>query len=232
MWSTGSGAASRGAPSVPRGRPERPSCVRVRRSRFPGPGQVDAVLAGDPPYHRRVETGPVRLAVGGRRCGLGRGRRPPAAGRRLRHRLGGSRLRFMVLGGVGLTGPCRRVDLGQQRAHRNGVPGFTRMRSKRPLAGEGISTSTLSVVTSHTGSSASTQSPGCLRHSTIVPSATETPIWGIRTDYIPRRILRCDVRGGRVCCRMRLWLLSRRGAHGTPPSCPRAEAGPPAPEAG
>src|SRR4051794_4588506 len=55
------------------------------------------------------------------------------------------------------------------------------MRSNRPLDGEGISTSTLSVVTSQTGSSTSTQSPGRLRHSTIVPSATETPIWGMTT---------------------------------------------------
>ena len=56
------------------------------------------------------------------------------------------------------------------------------MRSTRPLAGEGISTSILSVVTSQIGSSASTQSPGRLRHSTIVPSATETPIWGMVTS--------------------------------------------------
>src|SRR4051794_41430636 len=58
------------------------------------------------------------------------------------------------------------------------------MRSNRPLDGEGISTSTLSVVTSQTGSSASTQSPGRLRHSTIVPSATEIPICGIAIEVV------------------------------------------------
>src|SRR4051794_37296898 len=55
------------------------------------------------------------------------------------------------------------------------------MFSRRPLAGDGISTSTLSVVTSASVSSASTQSPGCLRHSRIVPSETEMPIFGIAT---------------------------------------------------
>src|SRR4051794_6109244 len=33
-------------------------------------------------------------------------------------------------------------------------------------------------------SSYSTQSPTCLRHSTIVPSETETPIWGITTSTL------------------------------------------------
>src|SRR4051794_2905030 len=56
------------------------------------------------------------------------------------------------------------------------------MRSSRPAAGAGISTSILSVVTSQMGSSASIQSPGRFRHSTIVPSATETPIWGMTTS--------------------------------------------------
>jgi hypothetical protein len=60
-------------------------------------------------------------------------------------------------------------------------PGSTRIFSTRPLDGEGTSTSILSVVMSQIGSSASTQSPARLRHSTIVPSATETPICGIST---------------------------------------------------
>ena len=44
--------------------------------------------------------------------------------------------------------------------------------------------SILSVETSRDVSSASTQSPGCLCHSTTVPSATDTPIWGIVTSTI------------------------------------------------
>ena len=81
--------------------------------------------------------------------------------------------------------PARRrgVDLGDRRRRRP--------RSRRPRRGsaracrrpgDGISTSTLSVVTSQIVSSASTQSPGRLSHSTIVPSATETPICGIITS--------------------------------------------------
>ena len=48
-----------------------------------------------------------------------------------------------------------------------------------PAAGDGISMSILSVETSQIVSSASTQSPTRLCHSTTVPSATDTPIWGI-----------------------------------------------------
>src|SRR5829696_10255378 len=58
------------------------------------------------------------------------------------------------------------------------------MRASRPLAGAGISTSTLSVVTMQMVSSASIQSPGRFNHSVIVPSATETPIWGIVTSTV------------------------------------------------
>src|SRR5215210_8645205 len=63
-------------------------------------------------------------------------------------------------------------------------PDSTRISVSRPEAGEGISTSTLSVDTSQTVSSVSTQSPGRFRHSRIVPSATEIPIWGITTSML------------------------------------------------
>src|SRR3954453_4727695 len=52
----------------------------------------------------------------------------------------------------------------------------------RPLAGDGTSVSTLSVEISTIGSSFSTQSPTRFFHSTTVPSATDTPIWGIVTS--------------------------------------------------
>src|SRR5579875_172882 len=48
-----------------------------------------------------------------------------------------------------------------------------------PAVGAGTSVSILSVEMSHTVWSASTRSPASTRHATIVPSATETPIWGI-----------------------------------------------------
>src|SRR5256714_11244310 len=62
------------------------------------------------------------------------------------------------------------------------VPTSTSISATRPLAGDGTSVSTLSVEISTTISSASTRSPGCFRHSTTVPSATDTPIWGIVTS--------------------------------------------------
>ena len=51
-----------------------------------------------------------------------------------------------------------------------------------PLAGLGTSVSTLSVEISSSDSSASICSPSCLSHFVIVPSETETPIWGITTS--------------------------------------------------
>ena len=62
------------------------------------------------------------------------------------------------------------------------APGSTSISDTRPVAGAGISVSTLSVEISTIASSASTQSPTRLHHSTIVPSATETPICGIVTS--------------------------------------------------
>src|SRR4051794_35263731 len=62
------------------------------------------------------------------------------------------------------------------------VPTSTSTAVTRPVAGEGTSVSTLSVEISTIGSSASTQSPTRFFHSTTVPSATDTPIWGIVTS--------------------------------------------------
>src|SRR5881628_4061605 len=62
------------------------------------------------------------------------------------------------------------------------VPTSTRISATRPLAGDSTSVSILSVEIAQMISSASTQSPGCLRHSTTVPSDTLTPIWGITTS--------------------------------------------------
>src|SRR5947207_15252930 len=64
------------------------------------------------------------------------------------------------------------------------TPGSTRISATRPLAGDGISVSTLSVEISTIASSASTQSPTRLRHWTIVPSATDTPICGMFTSTV------------------------------------------------
>ena len=51
-----------------------------------------------------------------------------------------------------------------------------------PVAGEGISVSTLSVEISTIVSSASICSPTCFSQRVTVPSDTLTPIWGITTS--------------------------------------------------
>src|SRR4051812_8630832 len=62
------------------------------------------------------------------------------------------------------------------------MPTSTARSTTRPDAGDGTSVSTLSVLISTIGSSDSTQSPTRFFHSTTVPSATDTPIWGIVTS--------------------------------------------------
>src|SRR3954465_6926890 len=64
------------------------------------------------------------------------------------------------------------------------APTSPAIAATRPVAGDGPSVSTLSVEISTIASSASTQSPTRLRHSTIVPSATDTPICGMFTSTV------------------------------------------------
>ena len=67
-------------------------------------------------------------------------------------------------------------------------PSLTVISSSVPAAGDGISASTLSVEISNSGSSRSTLSPTFLIQRTMVPSAIDSPIWGITTgvDMTPR----------------------------------------------
>jgi hypothetical protein len=60
-------------------------------------------------------------------------------------------------------------------------PSWTVISVSTPAAGDGISASTLSVEISNNGSSRSTVSPTFLIHRTMVPSAIDSPIWGITT---------------------------------------------------
>ncbi len=56
------------------------------------------------------------------------------------------------------------------------------MDSSVPATGEGISVSTLSVDTSTSGSSTSTESPTFFSHRVTVPSVTDSPSSGIFTE--------------------------------------------------
>ncbi len=61
-------------------------------------------------------------------------------------------------------------------------PSWATISTSTPSAGLGTSVSTLSVEISSSGSSRPMLSPGCLSHFVIVPSETDTPIWGITTS--------------------------------------------------
>ena len=64
------------------------------------------------------------------------------------------------------------------------VPGSTRISFRTPAAGAGISASTLSVEISNSGSSRSTVSPTFFIHLVMVPSAIDSPIWGMMTSVV------------------------------------------------
>jgi hypothetical protein len=66
------------------------------------------------------------------------------------------------------------------------APGWTRISFRMPAAGAGISASTLSVEISKSGSSRSTRSPTFFIHLVTVPSAIDSPIWGMMTSVIHR----------------------------------------------
>ncbi len=62
-------------------------------------------------------------------------------------------------------------------------PSLTLISLTTPAIGDGISASTLSVEISNKGSSRSTGSPTFFSHRTMVPSATDSPICGMTTDF-------------------------------------------------
>src|SRR5439155_1606980 len=61
-------------------------------------------------------------------------------------------------------------------------PSCTLISASTPALGAGISASTLSVEISNSGSSRLTSSPSFLSHLESVPSAIDSPIWGMRTS--------------------------------------------------
>jgi hypothetical protein len=62
--------------------------------------------------------------------------------------------------------------------------GSARISATTPATGDGISASTLSVEISKIGSSRLTASPTCLIQRERVPSAMDSPIWGMITSVI------------------------------------------------
>ncbi len=123
--------------------------------------EIDAVGGGDASGHG----GDVGV-VGRRRHVAGGSRRGGRLGRGCR-RLDGSRV-AAAASMRAMTWPTSTVS-----------PASARISVSVPEAGEGTSASTLSVEISTIVSSISTLSPAALAHSRIVPSETDSPIWGI-----------------------------------------------------
>ena len=206
----GAGAGASSAVGAAAGPPRRrrgcPSSSRGRRGRCPAPGQVDAVLGGDPRDDGRDERLAVPLrrpSASSARGGGGRGgaarlrgarRRAPTPSLAARHRsLGGA---SCVAGAGGSSAARRRALRPRARSRRASSrprpsrPPATRICWRTPVPGLGTSVSTLSVEISSSGSSASTVSPSCLSHFVIVPSETDTPICGMTTSTaVPVAIL-------------------------------------------
>ena len=63
-------------------------------------------------------------------------------------------------------------------------PSATRISARTPLEGDGMSASTLSVEISKRSSSRSTSSPSRFSHLVSVPSAIDSPIWGMITSTL------------------------------------------------
>ena len=153
-----------------------------------------------PARRRRAPAAPVAvgLAVGRRGAGVsaaGSGsvaaRRLFDLGRRGRLALGAACVRGL-LGGLlrrrlrRLVAPARRRLRARSTASfvptSTVSPSGTRICVRTPLAGLGTSVSTLSVEISSSASSAAIASPSAFSHFVIVPSETETPIWGMTTS--------------------------------------------------
>ena len=108
-------------------------------------------------------------------------------------------------------------------------PSATRTSARTPPAGDGISASTLSVEISRIGSSRSTGSPGRFSHLDTVPSAMDSPIWGIGTsmrDTNPAPV--GSVRPSVLCGGSRIGVSTLQGNGSRPPHRPaRAGSSPP-----
>ena len=71
-------------------------------------------------------------------------------------------------------------------------PSLTLISRSVPATGDGISASTLSVEISKIGSSRLTGSPTFLSHLVMVPSAMDSPIWGMMTGVDMSALLSPD----------------------------------------
>ena len=138
--------------------------------------EIDAVRGGDAARDRRA----------GR---VGRARAVSPSWRRRRQRAlsqarlvvlrGCDRGGLLLRGGAVARGRLAGLELRQRLADLDGLVLLGEDLDQLARRGAGTSASTLSVETSTIVSSLSTQSPSCLCQVRIVPSDTDSPIWGI-----------------------------------------------------
>src|SRR5213080_4960908 len=145
----------------------RTSGVDLRRRRS------SAVSAPSPPFTGAVEGGRGREGAVG--C-CGETAVPPGAA--------GARWAAATGGAAGeAAAAALSVSITATRVWTGTVcPSCTLISASTPAVGAGISASTLSVEISNSGSSRLTSSPSFLSHLLKVPSAMDSPIWGMRTS--------------------------------------------------
>ena len=162
----------------------RPACARGRRARCP----VD--LRRGRCRARRRSAGRPASSAGARRAGRAAGPPRGAAGWRPRCRRGAAAARGAAARSVGggrpSAWPRRPSSGGDPRQHGADLDRLADLRpgSRRPRRrpGAGTSVSILSVEISQIVSSACDPVAELACHATTVPSATDTPIWGIVTS--------------------------------------------------
>ena len=161
-------------------------------------GDLDAVLGGDLPYERRGFRS-KRVPRTSRRCRRRVGRRRRCERVRLRSmnaKAAAIWRRFAFRGGppsrcraatplaaaTAATAPASVSMRATTVCTGTVCPSVTSTSANTPDVGDGISASTLSVEISKIGSSRFTASPTFFSQRDIVPSAIDSPIWGITTS--------------------------------------------------
>src|SRR3990170_94538 len=168
---TGDGAAGRGAAAGEDRNWRSSSAVISDRGR----GSAGAIVVGRSPSIRNSTGG--MAGAGGTVGGPGGGEGGGTAVGRVSEGGGGGAAAAMVASPSAAMTPTT-VLTGTV------VPGVTRISLRTPAAGEGISASTLSVEISNSGSSRPTRSPTFFSHLVTVPSAIDSPIWGMMTSVM------------------------------------------------
>src|SRR5438128_469117 len=190
-WGLGAGAAGTAAAVGARSMTPRMSCL-VTRPAKPVPGMVEmstrcsaAILrtSGVDLRRRRssaVSTPPSPFGGTGE-DGEGRGRTgevAAGAGAEFDGAVGAA----IGGGALGLAAPFSVSITATSVCTGTVWPSWTLISARTPADGAGISASTLSVEISNSGSSRFTSSPSFLSHLLKVPSAIDSPIWGMRTS--------------------------------------------------